>query len=47
MSGGFVPALFIVGLPDAAIQESKERVKAAIRNAGARFPDGHPSPRCG
>ncbi len=39
--GNGPPGLFIVGLPDAAIQESKERVKAAIRNAGARFPHGH------
>ena len=28
----------MVGLPDAAIQESKERVKAAIKNAGFAFP---------
>ena len=39
--GQGVPGLFIVGLPDAAIQEAKERVRAAIRNAGARFPHGH------
>jgi len=39
------PGLAVVGLPDAAIQESKERVRAALRNAGARFPDRHP--RCG
>jgi magnesium chelatase family protein len=34
------PGLFVVGLPDAAIQEAKERVRAALRNAGARFPHG-------
>ena len=34
------PGLAVVGLPDAAIQESKERVRAALRNAGARFPHG-------
>ena len=28
----------LVGLPDAAIQEAKERVRTAIRNAGAAFP---------
>lgn len=39
--GHGLPAFFIVGLPDTAIQEAKERVKAAIRNAGARFPHGH------
>ena len=39
------PGMFIVGLPDAAIQESKERVRAALRNAGARFPDRSRSAR--
>jgi len=33
-----LPKLFIVGLPDAAVQEAKERVRAAIRNSGANFP---------
>jgi magnesium chelatase family protein len=33
-----LPAFTIVGLPDAAIQESKERVRAAIRNSGGAFP---------
>ncbi len=28
----------IVGLPDAAVQESRERVQTAIRNAGLQFP---------
>jgi magnesium chelatase family protein len=28
----------IVGLPDAAVQESKERVRAAIKNSGYAFP---------
>ncbi len=28
----------IVGLPDTAVQEAKERVRAAIRNTGAYFP---------
>lgn len=31
--------LNIVGLPDAAVQESKERVRAAIKNAGLEFPN--------
>ncbi|MDK1027668.1 MAG: YifB family Mg chelatase-like AAA ATPase [Actinomycetota bacterium] len=30
----------IVGLPDAAIRESRERVKAAIRQSGFHFPGG-------
>jgi magnesium chelatase family protein len=34
-----LPAFTIVGLPEAAIKESKERVKAAIKNCGYRFPD--------
>jgi len=33
-----LPAFTIVGLPDAAVQESRERVRAAIRNSGAEFP---------
>ena len=33
-----LPAFMIVGLPDAAVSEAKERVRAAIRNAGAEFP---------
>ena len=33
-----LPAFTIVGLPDAAVQESKERVRAAIRNSGCTFP---------
>ncbi|MBL7126946.1 MAG: YifB family Mg chelatase-like AAA ATPase [Dehalococcoidales bacterium] len=33
-----LPAMTIVGLPDAAVQEAKERVRAAIRNSGFTFP---------
>jgi magnesium chelatase family protein len=33
-----LPTLTIVGLPDAAVQEAKERVRAAIRNSGLTFP---------
>jgi len=33
-----LPSFTIVGLPDAAVQESKERVRAAIRNSGCQFP---------
>ncbi len=29
----------IGGLPDAAVQESKERVRVAIKNAGLEFPN--------
>ncbi len=34
------PGMVLVGLPDAAVRESQERVRAAIRNAGGRFPHG-------
>ena len=34
------PGIFVVGLPDAAVQESKERVRSAIRNSGGRVPHG-------
>ena len=37
LSGG-LPAFDLVGLPDAAVKEAKERVRAAIRNAACRFP---------
>jgi magnesium chelatase family protein len=33
-----LPFFAIVGLPDAAVQEAKERVRAAIRNSGGTFP---------
>lgn len=32
------PAFNIVGLPDKAVEESKERVRAALKNTGADFP---------
>jgi magnesium chelatase family protein len=37
VSGG-LPGMVILGLPDSAIQESKERVKATLKNAGFAFP---------
>lgn len=33
-----LPAFDIVGLPDTAVKESKERVRAAIKNSGLDFP---------
>ncbi len=33
-----LPALIIVGLPNKAIDESKERIRSAIRNSGLEFP---------
>ena len=37
ISGG-LPGFEIVGLPDAAVKEARERVRAAIKNNGFRFP---------
>jgi magnesium chelatase family protein len=36
--GQGLPGMTIVGLPDASVQESRERVQAAIKNAGMVFP---------
>ena len=33
-----VPRFNMVGLPDTAVQEAKERVRAALRNSGCKFP---------
>ena len=33
-----LPGLLMVGLPDAAVQESRERVRAALRNSGLQMP---------
>ena len=33
-----LPSFTIVGLPDTAVQEARERVRAAIRNSGCEFP---------
>ncbi len=33
-----LPAFHVVGLPDAAVQEARERVRASIRNSGCEFP---------
>ena len=34
-----LPAFTTVGLPDSTVRESRDRVRAAIRNAGLKFPD--------
>ncbi len=34
-----LPSFTTVGLPEAAVKESRERVKSAIKNSGYRFPD--------
>ena len=35
-----LPSWTLVGLPDAAVRESSERVRSAIRNSGLQFPQG-------
>lgn len=36
-----LPSFDIVGLPDAAVKEAKERIRSAIKNTGFRFPAKH------
>lgn len=38
---GGLPAFAIVGLPDNAVRESRDRIQAALRNNGYEFPRGH------
>jgi magnesium chelatase family protein len=40
-NGGQTDAIVIVGLPDAAVREARDRVKTAISNSGFRWPGGH------
>ena len=35
---GGLPGIVVVGLPSQEVQESKERVRAALKNAGYTFP---------
>lgn len=37
-TGGGLPKIVIVGLPDTAVQESRERVQSAVKNAGFFYP---------
>lgn len=37
--GDGLPGFSIVGLPDAAVQEARERVRVAIANSGFKFPN--------
>ncbi|WP_019203486.1 YifB family Mg chelatase-like AAA ATPase [Tsukamurella sp. 1534] len=37
--GGGLPAVHLVGLPDTVLQESRDRIRAAIVNIGLKFPD--------
>ena len=38
--GSGLPRFDVVGLPDASVKESKERVRTAIKNSGKTFPYG-------
>ena len=38
--GGMMAHFIIVGLPDTAVQESRVRVRSAVRNSGMTFPMG-------
>src|SRR5512144_2436736 len=37
-TGPGLPGMIIVGLPDTAVQESRERVQSAVKNAGWFYP---------
>src|SRR3989338_4375030 len=37
-AGAGLPAMVVVGLPDRAVQESRERIRLAVRNAGYEPP---------
>ncbi|HCA05099.1 MAG TPA: magnesium chelatase [Ruminococcaceae bacterium] len=36
-----LPAIDLLGLPDAAVKESRDRVKSAMRNCGLKLPSAH------
>lgn len=38
--GQGLPSVHLVGLPDASLQESRDRVRAAVANTGEKWPDG-------
>ena len=40
MQGG-LPGFDMVGLPDAAVRESRDRVKSALKNCGFKLPSSH------
>ena len=38
--GGGLPRFTLVGLPEAAVREARDRVRSALENNGFKFPDG-------
>ena len=43
--GGGLPQFSIVGLPDATVRESRDRVRSALKNTGFLFPANSPTKR--
>ena len=43
----WLPQYTVVGLPDAAVREARERVRAAVRNTGYPFPNRRGYRCCG
>ncbi|GAB3451860.1 YifB family Mg chelatase-like AAA ATPase [Streptomonospora sediminis] len=39
--GEGAPGLTLVGLPDTALREARDRIRAAVVNSGERWPEGH------
>lgn len=39
-TAGGKPVMVVVGLPDAAVKESRDRVITAVANSGYRWPNG-------
>ena len=38
VTGGQLPSTVVIGLPDAAVKECRDRVKAALKTSGYRYP---------
>jgi len=38
---GGLPRVTVVGLPDAAVQEARERIRSAVKNSDSYFPTTH------
>ena len=41
LTRGGMPSIVIVGLPDAAVKESRDRIRTAFANTGYKFPSQH------
>ena len=47
IAGQGISNFLVVGLPDTAVQEARERVRAAVRNSGLMFPNRRRYRCCG